>query len=153
MKNSITARLRLPARFAGEKSVRIDPPTATIEFTVRSRIKAITLPTVRVQIAGPPEDHEEFLVEIEDSTLADVTIRAHTDLIRQIELNQAVIVALVHLSQKEKEQGIASKPVTCFLALPRDEGSAIRATIVDATVGDSPQPPVIRLKITDRSTG
>ncbi len=151
--NTITAKLRLPARFAGERSVRIDPPSADIKFSVRSRIKAITLPTVRVQIAGPPEDHEEFLVEIEDSTLADVTIRAHTDLIREIERNQAVIVALVHLSQKEKELGIESKPVTCFMALPRDENSPVGATIVEATVGDSLQPPTVRLKITDRAAG
>jgi hypothetical protein len=151
--HTISAKLRLPARFAGEKSITISPDTATIEFAVRSRIKQTTLPTVRVQVAGPPEDHDEFLIEIEDSTLADVTVKANADLIRRIELNQVVVVALVHLSHDEKEKRIASKPVTCFMALPRDETSPMPATIVEAEVGDGTQPPVVRLRITDRATG
>ena len=76
--------------------------------------------------------------------------KAHADLIRQIELNQAVVVAIVHLSHDEKEKGLESKPVTCFMAVPREENSSMEATIVEAEVGDGTQPPVVRLKITDR---
>ncbi len=123
----ITVKLSLPARLAGEQSVTIEPSNATIEFTVKSRIKETTLPTVRVQIAGPPEDHDEYRIEIENPTLADVTIKADGELISQIERNQAVVVAMVHLSQREKERGIDSKAVTCFMALPLGENSAVRA--------------------------
>ena len=62
----ITVKLSLPARLAGEQSVTIEPSKATIEFTVKSRIKETTLSTVRVQIAGPPEDHDEYRIEIEN---------------------------------------------------------------------------------------
>ena len=149
--STVSANLSLSAPLAGEQSVTIEPSRATIEFTVKSRIKETTLPTVRVQIAGPPEDHDEYRIEIENPTLADVTIKADGELISQIERNQVVVVAMVHLSQREKERGIDSKAVTCFMALPLGENSAVRARIVDAEVGGTPQLPMVRLKITPRA--
>jgi hypothetical protein len=145
-------KLRLPAQFAGERSVTIDPDRATVTFTVRSRITETTLPTVRVQIAGPPEDNDEYVVSIENNTLTDVTVKANRELIRQIDRGDAVVVALVHLSHQEKELVVESKPVTCFMALPRDAGIAIEPTLVEAEVNGSNQMPVIRLKITERAS-
>ena len=152
VRHTVDAKLRLPAKYAGDGPVMIDPPTATIQFTVKSRIKELTLPTVRVQIAGPPEDNDEYAIAIEDNTLADVTIKAPAEVIRQVERNQAVVVALLHLSQKEKEQGIQRKPVTCFIVLPREDNATFAATLVQAEVGGSSQPPQVRLKITPRAT-
>ena len=149
--NTIIATLELPPRLAGDPTVTLDRRFAEIEFTVKSRIKQTTLPTVRVQIAGPPEDHEEYRIEIENPTLANVTIKADIELISRIERNQAVVVAIVHLSQREKERGISEKPVTCFMALPRDENAPFRAAIVSAEIDGTAQPPVIRLKISDRA--
>ncbi len=104
---------------------------------------------VRVQIAGPPEDHSEYVVEIDetDKQLANVTIKADGALIRQIERGEATVVALVHLSSSEKERRIESKAVTCFMALQPEGGG----TIVDAEVSGSSLMPVVRLQITDRS--
>ena len=149
--SSVTVKLTLPAPLAGEQSVTIEPSNATITFTVKSRIKETTLPTVRIQIAGPPEDHDEYRIEIENPTIADVTIKADAELIGQIERNQAVVVAMVHLSQREKERGIDSKAVTCFMALPLGENSPVQARIVDAEVGGTHQVPIVRLKITPRA--
>lgn len=149
--NTITATLDLPTRLAGDPTVTIDRRTVEIKFTVKSRIKQTILPTVRVQIAGPPEDHEEYFIEIENPTLTNVTIKADGELISQVERNQAVVVALVHLSQREKERGITQKPVTCFMALPRDEDSPFQVAIVNAEIEGETQTPVIRLKISDRA--
>ncbi|MCH7798098.1 MAG: hypothetical protein IID28_06595 [Planctomycetes bacterium] len=149
--STVTAKLSLSAPLADEQSVTIQPSRATIKFTVKSRIKETTLSTVRIQIAGPPEDHDEYRIEIENPTLADVTIKADGELISQIERNQAVVVAMVHLSQREKERGIDSKAVTCFMALPLGENSPVQARIVDAEVGGTHQVPIVRLKITARA--
>ncbi len=149
--NTITATLELPPRLAGDPSVTLDRRLVDVKFTVKSRIKETMLPTVRVQIAGPPEDHDEYLIEIENPTLANVTIKADASLISQIERNQAVVIALVHLSQREKERGIEQKPVTCFMALARDEDSPFRAALVTAEINGSAHAPVIRLKISDRT--
>jgi len=151
--NTVSATLSLPGRLAGEPSITIQPSNATIKFTVRSRIKEMTLATVRVQIAGPPKDHDEYRIEIENPTLTDVTIKADAQLIAELERHTAVVVALVHLSQREKESGIESKPVTCFMALPLGANSVVKARIIDAEVNGSPQPPVVRLKITERAGG
>ncbi len=149
--NTITATLELPPRLAGDPRVTLDRRFAEIKFTVKSRIKETTLPTVRVQIAGPPEDHEEYHIEIENPTLANVTIKADIELISRIERNQAVVVAIVHLSQREKERGIEEKRVTCFMALPRDDNAPFQAAIVSAEIDGDAQAPVIRLKISDRA--
>ncbi len=138
--------LRIPPELKNDWAVAIKPPAATISFKVLSRIKALALPTVRVQIAGPPEDYDEYLVEVVDKSISDVTIRAEDTLIQQIERGQATIVALVHLSTREKERRLESKPVTCFVALLPDG----RMSIVDAGAAGSTQLPVVRLKITER---
>ena len=143
----LPATLRLPQDLRGVRSASIDPPSATVSFKVKSHIKEVTLPTVRVQIAGPPEDHKEYEIEIADRALSDVTIKADGTLVQQIERGQVTVVALVHLSTNEKERHISSKPVMCFMAiLPNGDGR-----IVDAEIAGSDQRPEIRLKITDRS--
>ncbi|MHC4128412.1 MAG: YbbR-like domain-containing protein [Planctomycetota bacterium] len=145
-------KLRLAGPLANEESAVIQPSRATVTFTVRSRIKETTLPTVRVQIAGPPEDNDEYVVQIENNTIADVTVKADRELISRIERGDAVVVALVHLSHQEKELGVESKPVTCFMALPRDSSVSVAPTLVEAEVSGSSQPPLIRLQITERSS-
>jgi len=148
--NTITATLELPPPLAGDPTVTLDRRFAEIKFTVKSRIKETLLPTVRVQIAGPPEDHEEYLIEIENPILANVTIKADIELISRIERNQAFVVAIVHLSQRDKERGIEEKPVTCFMVLPRDGNAQFQAAIVSAAIDGVTQAPVIRMKISDR---
>jgi hypothetical protein len=120
-----------------------------VEFTVRSRIEQVTLPQVLVQIAGPWQDHEEYIVEVDerDKQVQEVTIKADGDLIKRIAANEVPVVALVHLTNKDKEQRIESKPVTCFLAILPDGP----VTLVEAEIADSPGPPVIRLNITPRA--
>ena len=76
--------------------------------------------------------------------LPDVTVRANEDLIRRIESNEVTVIALLHLSNQEKEQGIRTKPVAYFLALGDNWSDA---TPVEATVGGSDTPPDIALDI------
>ncbi len=147
---TLNARLRPPGRLAGQESVSISPPTVTIAFTVRSFIEETTLPMVRVQIGGPPEDHDEYLVEIDeaDRVLRDVTISAQAELIRRIQSDDGtVVVAMVHLSSRDKERRIERKPVTYFVALLPDG----RGTIVEASIAGSSEPPLIHLSIAERT--
>ena len=142
--------LRPPARLAGQESVSISPPTVTITFTVRSFIEETTLAMVRVQIGGPPEDYDEYLVAIDeaDRILRDVTISAEAELIRRIQSNDGtVVVAMVHLSSRDKERRIESKPVTYFVALLPDG----QGTIVEASIAGSSELPLIHLSIAERT--
>ncbi len=150
----LSTKLLLPEKLATEESVTIEPAVANVTFTVRSFIEETILATVRVHIAGPPEDHEEYLVEIDkaDAVLEDVTISADAVLIEQIKAGDAVVVAMVHLSHRDKEQRVESKLVTYFVALPANGAGGEEGQIIDATVGDSSEPPLIHLVITERVT-
>ena len=153
-KYTLSTKLLLPEKLATEQSVTIEPTVANVTFTVRSFIEEHTLSTVRVHIAGPPEDHEEYFVEIDkaDEVLKDVTISADAVLIEQIKARDVVVVAMVHLSHRDKEQRIESKPVTYFVALPANGTGGEEGQIVDATVAGSKEPPLIHLAITERVT-
>ncbi|MCH8004591.1 MAG: hypothetical protein IH888_00005 [Planctomycetes bacterium] len=144
----LPAGLYLPATPGNPGPVTIKPNSATITLTVRSRIRETTLPTVRVQIGGPPEDQLEYIIEIDelDKQLRDVTIRADAALISQIERRDVKVVALLHLTTSDKDQRIKSKPISCFMAVP-DVG---RATIVQAEVGGSARMPIIHFRVIER---
>jgi hypothetical protein len=148
---NIEARLRLPEPITSASGIVIAPNRVKLSFTVRSRTREIKLDTVRVQIAGPPEDRESYVVEVDPKQLRDVTITAQADLARRIESNEVPVVAVVHVSALEKENRIASKPVSYFLALVPDGRGGTNGEVVKGAVGGSLQMPVINLKITDRS--
>jgi hypothetical protein len=59
-------------------------------------------------------------------------------------------VAVLHLSPREREARIESKPIAYFVALLPEAGGTIGGELVKARVGNSDQPPVINLKITPR---
>lgn len=145
--------LRVPESVAPAGEVSISPPTARLTFTIRSRTREVRLDSVRVQLASPPEDRELYVVEVEPKQLENVTITADADLVRRIESrdesDRATVVAVVHLGSREQEQGIESKRVSYFLALVPDRGT-VRGEVVKARVGESTEPPLIKLRITRR---
>ncbi len=146
----LPAGLYLTATTADFGPVSIKPNSATITLTVRSRIRETTLPTVRVQIFGPPEDQLEYIIEIDeqDKQLRDVTIRADAALISQIEQRDVKVIALLHLTTSDKDQGIESKPISCFMAVP-DVGTT---TIVQAEVAGSARLPIIHFRVIERQS-
>lgn len=151
--HTIEAPLRLADGLAMGDRVTIEPPRAQLSFALRSRIREMTLDSVRVQLAGPPEDHHDYIVEVEDAVLRDVTIRADSNLIDRIEAREALVVAVLHVSSREKEQRIQSKPVSYFLAMHTDATGAIHSRIIDAEVDGSTDAPEIRLRIERKDAG
>lgn len=142
------ATLRLREPFASNPNVRVEPPTASVKFTVRSNIRQTTLPTVNVLIGGPWQDHEEYTIEIDeaDRVLRDVVVSADGALIDRIEAQEVKVIAMVYLSTQDKERGIASKRVAKFVAvLPNDTWD----TQISAEVNGDEQP-LIQLTITER---
>lgn len=149
-RHTLEVRMRPPDGLAAADGVKIEPSTAKLSFTVRSRTREFRMDSVRVQLAGPPEDSREYLVDLDETVLRDVTITAESDLIRRIEADEAPVVAVLHLSNREKEQGIDRKPISYFLALVTDEFGVTRGVVVDAQVGGSSSPPVVQFQVTRR---
>jgi hypothetical protein len=146
VRHTLTAALRVPEGVDLEGAT-IEPATAKVSFTIRSRIEEIVLDTVRVQLAGPHQDYDEYVIELED-TLRSVRVWGEGELIRRIASGEVRVIGLLHLTSAEKERLIESKPLTCFMAIPTDGP----VQIVNAAVGASPQMPVVNLKISERNT-
>ena len=116
---------------------------------IRSQIEEHTLDLVRINLAGPPGD-DGYVVNVEPTTLRNVTISAPSDLITRIRDGEATVVALLHLKSTEKDGRPEQKAVTCFVALLPD---APAEPVEFRRVGDSTAWPIIALDITDRPQG
>ena len=149
-RHTLDVKLRPPDGLASVDGVAVNPPTAKLSFTVQSRTREHRLENVRVQMAGPPEDNREYLVELDETVLRDVTITAESDLVSRIASGEVTVVAMLHLSNREKEQGIDRKPITYFLAIVPDEQGHTRGVVVNARVGSSSTLPVVRFQVTRR---
>lgn len=149
-RHTLQVPLRGPDGLTVFDGVNIEPSTAKLSFTVQSRMREHRLDSVRVQLAGPPEDNREYVVDLNETVLRDVTIIAESDLIRRIEADEVFVVAMLHLSNREKEQGIDRKPISYFLALVPDDHGGTRGVIVDARVAGSTNLPIVRFRVSRR---
>lgn len=150
VRQTLECKLRLPEGQATGIDAAITPSRATVSLAIRSRTREVKLESVRVQIAGPPEDRDAYLIEVDPRQLRDVKITADADLVRRIESNEVPVVAIVHISSREKEAHIDSKRVTEFMALVPEPAGGTRGVMVSGKVNDSTEMPLIKLKITDR---
>ena len=143
------ARLRLrDASGAAIPSLNVEPDSVNVSFSVKSRISQTTREAVRVHISGPHEDFAEYDIQIDPERLSDITISADADIIRMIESREANVVAVVHLSNRDKAQGIRSKPVAYFAVL-RDGWR--NGLAVEGRPADGSELPEIGLTITRRA--
>jgi hypothetical protein len=144
------ARLRLPetSGIASGENVRLNPQVATVRFTIRSRVRETRVDSVRVQVAGPVEDRDAYHIEVDPKVLRGVTLLADADLSRQIEAGDVPVIAFVHLSSREKEAMIESKPVSWFEALAPEIDGETRFERLRLPEGA--EMPVIKLKVTPR---
>ena len=149
--HTLEVRVRLPEGLSSA-DVRVAPPRVKLTFTIRSRTRSVMLDTVRVQVAGPPEDAELYSIEIDPRQLNNVTITADSDLVRRIENNEVPVIAMVHIGSREKEMSIESKRISGFVALVPEPGGGTRLQHVAGKVGEAIELPVIKLKVTKRST-
>ena len=150
LQHTLDVRLRLPEGFA-TNDVRLTPARAKLTFTIRSRTREVRVDTIRVQVAGPPEDADMYSVEIEPRQLNNVTITADADLVRRIQNNEVPVIAMLHLSSREKETRIESKRISGFVALVPEPNGVTRIQQVTGKAGDTTELPAIKLKIALRN--
>ncbi len=141
---TLPVTLRTKGVAAANDSVRIEPLTAQVTLTVRSRIRQTTLEKVRVHLQSAPENTEEYSVQFNDADkdLENVTITADDELIRRIDSGEVKVFAVIYLTTTDFDQRITEKPVAQFIT---DTG-----VNVQGMSGDSPEPPTIGFTITER---
>ena len=120
-------------------------------FEVLARLKLVSadstllVPSIPVQIAGPPTDLDQYLVTIDPAAafLRDVTLRGPAEAIASIAEGRMSVIAFLHLTSDELAQGITEKAVSMW-QLP--------AGVTVSGIGDdSTSNPMVPLTIEDRT--
>ncbi|MDP7030166.1 MAG: hypothetical protein QF733_08095 [Phycisphaerales bacterium] len=136
--HTVDGALQLPDSVRVGGSATIDPPTARVSFQLVARQRRATVPKVRVQVVSSPEDFGLYHVELASPLLADVDIEASPDAIAEVEAGKAQVIAVVHLSTRDKERQLEQKAVS-FFAIVRTSGEA---TPIAGSLKDDPHPMV-----------
>lgn len=120
------------------------PDRVKVQFTVAGRSRSTTLPTVRVEIAGAPEDLEGFDVGFPEKgdVLRDVVLSAPGGAIDGVENGSIRVVAIVHLTQEDLARRVAQKPVSAWVLPP--------GVAVESVSGKAPGGVFVPLRITPR---
>lgn len=142
-------RLELPTELAGSSRARLEPASADVLLTVRSRTASIVLPSVPVHLRVAPAELGRFNIEIaeQDRSIIDVTVSGPAELVRQVADKTLPIIAFVPLSFEELERGIPGKDAQ-FTNVPggalRFEAARrnVRLTITRREVAAPVSPPI-----------
>lgn len=144
--HDVTASLRLPEslKLAASQAV-FTPDRVKVQFTVAARSRSFTLPTVRVEIAGAPEDLKGFDVSFgeQGDLLRQVVLTAPGDSLGPIEAGQARAVAIVHLTPEELSKRITQKAISAWVLPPGVQ--------VESVDGKRPSEATVPLKIEPRA--
>lgn len=144
--HEVEAPLRLPDSLkVAPSQVVFTPDRVKVKFTVGGKSRSFTLPTVRVEVAGAPEDLKGFEVTFPDKgdLIRDVVLSAPGDALLPIEGGQARVVAIVHLSPEELSKRITQKAVSAWVVPPGVQ--------VESAAGQRPSEVLVPLKIEPRA--
>ena len=142
----IEATLSLPsslAEHAGE--VTITPRKVVVGLKLVSTESTYLVPSIPVQVAGPPTDLDQYLVTIDPAAafLRDVTLRGPAEAIASVADGKMSVIAFLHLTSDDLAQGITEKAVSMWQLPP---GVTVSSIGDDATSN-----PMVSLTIEDRS--
>ena len=120
------------------------PERVKVRFTVAGRSRSTTLPTVRVEIAGAPEDLEGFNVGFPEKAdvLRDVVLSAPGGAIEVVQDGSVRVVAIVHLTQEDLARRVAQKAVSAWVLPP--------GVSVESVAGKAPGSVMVPLSISPR---
>lgn len=125
------AVIQLPEQLDSE-NVTVNPSQVEVTFKIQSTTQEITLPQVRVLIAGPAEDYAAYAVTLPRTIIPNVLIEADADIIAGIDSGRVKVFAVLRLASSDMEQRIPVKTVTAFLAIMEDgTGHELIATVED----------------------
>ncbi|MBM4113069.1 MAG: hypothetical protein FJ253_06800 [Phycisphaerae bacterium] len=144
-RHTLEVPLRLPEVFQSARGeTKVVPERVKVTFRLESRDRTAVLPTVPVQVAGPPVDLRNFEVQIEPGSefLRSVTVSGPGDAISQIESGKARIAAIVHLGADDLARRINARQVSMWLLPP--------GVTVTKIGGSNETTPSIPLRITER---
>ena len=145
IRHVIIVPLRLPRALRPfEDEIRIEPKSVDLAFNLIMRTSTSTIQDVPVQIAFAVEEHEDFVISVEeaDRFLSDVVIEGSTDAIARFEDEMPGVIAFVVIDDENLEAGVIEVPITLW-QLP--EGLRV------VSAGSESPIPTIRISISPRT--
>lgn len=143
----VEALLRAPDALKLQPNQAIfTPDRVKVRFTVAGKGGSTTLPTVRVEIAGAPEDLEGFEVGFPDKAdvLRDVVLTASGSALAGIADGSTRVVAIVHLSPEDLARRVPQKAVSAWVLPP--------GVTVESVGGRTPASVTVPLRIAPRNS-
>ena len=116
--HTVEASLRLPDALKLLPSQAVfTPDRVQVSFTVAGKSQTITLPSVRIEIAGAPEDLRGFDVTFGEGggVLRDVVLGSQGTALADVESGKTRVVAIVHLTPEDLAKRIAQKAVSTWV--------------------------------------
>ena len=116
--HTVDASLRLPdALKLLPSQVTFTPDRVQVSFTVAGKSQTITLPSVRIEIAGAPQDLQGFDVTFGEGggVLRDVVLGSQGTALADVESGKTRVVAIVHLTPEDLAKRITQKAVSTWV--------------------------------------
>lgn len=144
-RHELEIALLLPDRIDGQSdAIRMTPRKARVGLDLVSTDASIVVPSIPVQVSGPPADLDQYEVTIDAASvfLRDVMLRGPKDAIDDVANGRANVIAFIHLTSDDLANRIPETRISMW-RLP--EGVEV------ARIGDKPDTsPNISIKIEDR---
>ena len=135
-----------PSLLEHTEEVTITPRKVVIGIKLVSTESTYLVPSIPVQVAGPPADLDQYLVIIDPAAafLRDVTLRGPADAIASIADGKVSVIAFLHLTSDDLAQSITEKAVSMWQLPPG---------VTVSSIGDNATSnPMVPLTIEDRSS-
>lgn len=103
------ATIRMPAWLAGVEPVQILPDSVSVSFRVRKEVDSFRISAVPVWFALPPtEDSGQWVVEVLDKFVNDVSLTGPADQISRIRSGEVTLKGLVELASDDLLRAVRS---------------------------------------------
>ncbi|MAD19164.1 MAG: hypothetical protein CMJ52_02950 [Planctomycetaceae bacterium] len=145
-RHELEIALTLPDRLAGQsEAIRVTPRKARVGLDLVSTDASIQVPSIPVQVSGPPADLDQHVVTIDPASvfLRDVTLRGPRAAIDDISNGRVNVIAFIHLTSDDLANRIRETRISMW-RLPRG--------VEVSSIGEKPDTsPPISITIEDRS--
>ncbi|MCP4496130.1 MAG: hypothetical protein GY825_05050 [Phycisphaeraceae bacterium] len=144
-RHELEVSLVLPDRLTGQSdAIRMTPRKARVGLDLVSTDASIVVPSIPVQVSGPPADLDRHVVTIDPASvfLRDVTLRGPKAAIDDIAGGRANVIAFIHLTSDDLANRLEETRISMW-RLP--------AGVEVSSIGEKPDTsPTISITIEDR---
>ncbi|MBI1370015.1 MAG: hypothetical protein GC162_15345 [Planctomycetes bacterium] len=111
VQQTITGRVKLPAKLGDDPQVKLSPDRVEMTLTIDKKEDTVKLPSVPVWVTLPPEDTDKYTVKLSDDNrvLKDVVVTGPSDMVQKVRDGLIPVIATVRLSSDDLAKGVGTE--------------------------------------------